>query len=149
MKHVLAMAVFLATACSTAPSPARPAQDIAASIPQEWPYPLQTEPSQAPRAMVATDAPLATERVPNLLPHGQNASAIFGLPATAGLLAKYRPHVPLLAFTSYVWLLANAPISPADVQALGYGESQPVANNETEEGRRRNRRIDVIIYPRW
>ena len=46
-------------------------------------------------------------------------------------------------------LLANAPISPADVQALGYGESQPVANNETEEGRRRNRRIDVIIYPKW
>lgn len=31
--------------------------------------------------------------------------------------------------------------------ALGYGESQPLANNETAEGRRRNRRIDVVIYP--
>lgn len=28
-------------------------------------------------------SPLATERVPNLLPHGQSARAIFGLPATA------------------------------------------------------------------
>jgi len=46
-------------------------------------------------------------------------------------------------------LLATAPISPANVTALGYGESRPVASNETEEGRRRNRRIDIIIHPRW
>ena len=31
--------------------------------------------------------------------------------------------------------------------AKGYGESSPVANNETAEGRARNRRIDVIITP--
>lgn len=47
------------------------------------------------------------------------------------------------------YLLANTPLSPADVRALGYGESQPVANNETPEGRARNRRIDIVIYPRW
>jgi outer membrane protein OmpA-like peptidoglycan-associated protein len=47
------------------------------------------------------------------------------------------------------YLLASSPLSPADVRALGYGESQPVANNETPEGRRRNRRIDIIIYPKW
>jgi len=47
------------------------------------------------------------------------------------------------------YLLANTPISPASLTALGYGESGPVANNETEEGRTRNRRIDVVIYPRW
>ena len=46
-------------------------------------------------------------------------------------------------------LLNNLPISPANMTALGYGESRPVANNETDEGRRRNRRIDVVIYPRW
>ncbi len=45
------------------------------------------------------------------------------------------------------YLLASAPISPANIQALGYGESQPVANNETPEGRTRNRRIDIVIYP--
>jgi outer membrane protein OmpA-like peptidoglycan-associated protein len=43
----------------------------------------------------------------------------------------------------------NAAVSPVNITALGYGESHPVANNETEEGRRSNRRIDVVIYPRW
>lgn len=47
------------------------------------------------------------------------------------------------------YLLANSPLSPANVQALGYGETQPVANNETPEGRTRNRRIDIVIYPAW
>jgi len=47
------------------------------------------------------------------------------------------------------FLLNNASVSPVNMTALGYGESHPVANNETEEGRRTNRRIDVVIYPRW
>jgi outer membrane protein OmpA-like peptidoglycan-associated protein len=31
--------------------------------------------------------------------------------------------------------------------ATGYGETRPVANNETESGRARNRRIDIVIKP--
>ena len=31
--------------------------------------------------------------------------------------------------------------------ATGYGETRPVASNETESGRRRNRRIDIVIRP--
>ena len=46
-------------------------------------------------------------------------------------------------------LLSSLPISPANLNALGYGESRPVANNETPEGRKRNRRIDVVIRPDW
>lgn len=46
-------------------------------------------------------------------------------------------------------LLGNLPISPANLNAMGYGETRPVANNETPEGRKRNRRIDVVIKPQW
>lgn len=46
-------------------------------------------------------------------------------------------------------LLGNLPISPANLNAMGYGETRPVANNETSEGRKRNRRIDVVIKPQW
>jgi len=31
--------------------------------------------------------------------------------------------------------------------ATGYGETRPVASNETEAGRKRNRRIDIVIRP--
>jgi OmpA-OmpF porin, OOP family len=33
------------------------------------------------------------------------------------------------------------------ISAVGYGETQPIANNETPQGRERNRRIDVRIEP--
>ena len=46
-------------------------------------------------------------------------------------------------------LLGTLPISPANLSAMGFGETRPVANNETEEGRKRNRRIDVVIQPVW
>lgn len=46
-------------------------------------------------------------------------------------------------------LLSSMPISPTNLGSLGYGESRPVANNETPEGRTRNRRIDVVIEPSW
>ncbi|MFK7914318.1 MAG: OmpA family protein [Pseudomonadales bacterium] len=43
--------------------------------------------------------------------------------------------------------LQSRGVASDQLTALGYGESQPLANNETAEGRRRNRRIDVVIYP--
>jgi outer membrane protein OmpA-like peptidoglycan-associated protein len=33
------------------------------------------------------------------------------------------------------------------ISAVGYGETQPIASNDTPQGRERNRRIDVIIEP--
>ena len=46
-------------------------------------------------------------------------------------------------------LLTSMPISPVNLRSVGYGETRPVANNETEQGRKRNRRIDVVIKPSW
>jgi OmpA-OmpF porin, OOP family len=33
------------------------------------------------------------------------------------------------------------------IEAVGYGDTRPVANNKTDQGRARNRRIDLIITP--
>ncbi len=38
-------------------------------------------------------------------------------------------------------------VSAARVRSQGYGESMPVADNATEEGRRRNRRVEIKIVP--
>jgi outer membrane protein OmpA-like peptidoglycan-associated protein len=46
------------------------------------------------------------------------------------------------------YLVANMRLDPATVQAVGYGETRPVANNETKEGRAKNRRIDVLVSPK-
>ncbi len=45
------------------------------------------------------------------------------------------------------YLLASTILPGSQVRALGYGETRPVANNETAEGRAMNRRIDVVILP--
>lgn len=36
-------------------------------------------------------------------------------------------------------------VSPEKIVAVGYGEYKPIANNSTEEGREKNRRIDIIV----
>jgi outer membrane protein OmpA-like peptidoglycan-associated protein len=36
-------------------------------------------------------------------------------------------------------------IDPTRVEAAGYGQDHPVASNDTDEGRQRNRRVDVLV----
>jgi len=43
------------------------------------------------------------------------------------------------------FLLRDTRILPERVNAVGYGEMRPIADNSTEEGRARNRRVTVII----
>jgi len=45
------------------------------------------------------------------------------------------------------YLIRRHGIAPERLQTSGYGETRPVANNETPEGRTTNRRIDIVISP--
>jgi chemotaxis protein MotB len=38
-------------------------------------------------------------------------------------------------------------IDPKLLSATGYSEHQPVASNETEKGKRKNRRIEIVLLP--
>jgi outer membrane protein OmpA-like peptidoglycan-associated protein len=51
------------------------------------------------------------------------------------------------AVTQY--LQSNMKIDPSRVNAIGFGESRPLASNETEEGRAKNRRIEIKIRPQF
>ncbi|HTN46433.1 MAG TPA: OmpA family protein [Flavipsychrobacter sp.] len=41
--------------------------------------------------------------------------------------------------------LVNAGISSARIEAIGYGETQPIASNNTPEGRKKNNRVEMLL----
>ncbi len=44
-------------------------------------------------------------------------------------------------------LLVQRGVADSRIDAVGYGETMPVATNETEAGRQRNRRVEIKIAP--
>lgn len=65
----------------------------------------------------------------------------FGADATNLTLSKRR------AESVRTYLIANLGMPATSIKAVGYGETRPIANNETSEGRAKNRRIDIVIQP--
>jgi outer membrane protein OmpA-like peptidoglycan-associated protein len=45
------------------------------------------------------------------------------------------------------YLLANTNLNASQIEVVGYGESKPIAPNETAAGRAANRRVEVVIHP--
>lgn len=46
---------------------------------------------------------------------------------------------------SVVHLFEQSGLKPGRLSAVGYGEYKPIASNDTEEGRQKNRRINIVI----
>ena len=42
--------------------------------------------------------------------------------------------------------LMSKGISPENVKTVGYGESRPIATNDTREGRAQNRRVEFKVF---
>jgi len=45
------------------------------------------------------------------------------------------------------YLVKEQGISPERLSAIGYGEYRPVASNDSRDGRKQNRRVEIVILP--
>lgn len=64
--------------------------------------------------------------------------------------ARYRDNNELStnrALSAFYYFVQEKGISPTDIKYSGRGEYEPVATNDTEAGRQKNRRIEIRIYP--
>jgi len=46
------------------------------------------------------------------------------------------------------YLIEEGGVDRANLSAVGYADTKPIASNETEEGRTANRRIEIALYPK-
>ncbi len=51
------------------------------------------------------------------------------------------------ATTVLRFLIEQTGMNPQDFSAAGYAETRPAVDNNTEEGRAQNRRVEIVLYP--
>ena len=61
---------------------------------------------------------------------------------------KDNGHLSVLrAYSVYSFLVGQGKINPKRIFFAGWGEHNPIADNASEEGRRKNRRVEILILP--
>ena len=91
------------------------------------------------------DAPLLTKVQRVLVEFPDAAIRIEGHTDSRGSAEANRVLSQRRAIAIREHLLARLPISSSRIEAVGLGEDRPIASNDDEEGRRRNRRIEIIL----
>jgi chemotaxis protein MotB len=72
------------------------------------------------------------------------------IPIRAGANTKYPTNWELStgrALAAVRYLVEKANVDPRRLAAVGYGEYHPIADNSTEDGRSKNRRIALVVLP--
>lgn len=82
----------------------------------------------------------------NLIEYPESSVGVFGHTDDTGS-AAYNQDLSERRAEAVAGVLIRDGVAPSRVRATGLGETQPVATNDTEEGRQRNRRVEVIIRP--
>jgi outer membrane protein OmpA-like peptidoglycan-associated protein len=61
--------------------------------------------------------------------------------------AKYNYELALLrAVNAASYLTTDKKIEPGRMMVMSYGEKSPVAENTTDAGRAKNRRVEILVY---
>jgi chemotaxis protein MotB len=50
------------------------------------------------------------------------------------------------ALNILMYIINNHGLDPTKLSATGYGEFRPIADNDTVEGREKNRRVDIVLF---
>lgn len=99
-------------------------------------------------ATITAQARLILEKVSTVLASASNQIRVEGHTDNLPIKTTQFPsnwELSVIRATNVVQILQNDGIKPARLSATGYGEYRPIASNDTDAGRSRNRRIDLII----
>jgi len=119
MKKLCLLLTAVLAACSTAPSITPAAAPPA--VPAAWSYPMDAAPAVAPRAMITSDAPLATDVGLQVMRDGGNA--VDAAVATAFALAVVYPEAGNLGGGGFM----VARMTDGSTAALDFREKAPLA----------------------
>ncbi len=82
----------------------------------------------------------------NLRKYPNSTVDVFGHTDNTGA-ASYNQNLSTRRAQAVASVLVNSGVAQSRVRAIGRGEDEPIATNLTAEGRRLNRRVEIVIRP--
>ena len=157
LKRLTVLALVALAACQTVPRSAHhftSQQEIALTALDFKPVGENYELGLNERLLFAVDSSALNGNAQAALAHltevfgqvGIHGAAIIGYTDSTGT-DQYNRDLSLRRAEAVKAALVQAGMVPAGLHALGKGEQQPIASNQTAEGRSQNRRVVIIVTP--
>lgn len=97
-------------------------------------------------AIPSSDMPKVEKLAKFLIEHPQSKVILKGYTDNVGS-AAYNLKLSKMRADSVAKALIKEGVEPSRIEAKGFGESNPIASNDTPEGRAQNRRVEAVIVP--